>query len=52
MEMGLDLSIRIKIWALGMEGTKAWGGSVKKLGYTLGVFYFKLSDIRQTFPVI
>ena len=35
MDMGLDPSIRMEIWALGVDSTKAWDECVKIAGYIL-----------------
>lgn len=41
LEMGLNPSISKEIWALSVEGTEAWAGSVKRSGYILSTVYLK-----------
>lgn len=44
--MGLDSSVRMEIWALGVDGTNAWGECGKIAGYTLTAVYFTTGILR------
>lgn len=38
LAMGLNPSISKEIWALSVEGTEAWAGSIKRSGYISTVY--------------